>query len=135
MSLFTSLFSPKASELPSGKKELVYVMGNANFDIELIGADNFQAELELIGGPHRPQGVNCFETATLRLEDPEAVRVEIQGKKVGYLSQKAASFVRQQLALRNMPKGVGQCAAVIRGGWLSPDGSKGPYRVWMDFPI
>lgn len=63
------------------------------------------------------------------------MRVEIQGKRVGYLSPEAASFVHQQLIARGMPNGVGQCAAIIRGGRLSSDGIKEPYKVWLDLPM
>ena len=136
MSLFTGLFSsPKTLERPSGKKELVYLMGTAKFEVEILGEEHSQATLESIGGPHRPQGVNCYETASLKLQDNHTVRVEIRGKPIGYLRPEATTFLRQQLLARGMPKGVGQCAAVIRGGWLSSDGRKGPYEVWLDLPM
>ena len=134
MSLFSSLFSSKAPELPSGKKELVYLMGTATFKVEILGEEHYQNVLEAICGPRKPQGVNCFETASLILEDKNAVRVEIRQKLVGYLGPETASLFRQKLIARGFPKGVGQCAAVIRGGWVSSDGRKGPYKVWLDLP-
>ena len=135
MSLFTSLFSYKAPEQPSsGKKELVYLMGTANFKVEIIGEEHYQTVLEAICGPRKPRGVNCFETASLLLEQKNAVRVEIRRKQVGYLRPEDASLVRQQLDARGTPQGVGQCAAVIRGGWVSSDGRKGPFKVWLDLP-
>ena len=140
MGLFASLFVSKAAEQPSGKKEFIYLMGAAKFELEITGEEQYQTALEAICGPRRHYGVNQFETASLKLEDnnprdKNAVRVEIRGKQVGYLSPKAASLFRQQLIARGMPKGVGQCAAVIRGGWVSLDGRKGPYTVWLDLPI
>jgi hypothetical protein len=135
MSLFTSLFSPKAPERPSGKIELVYLMGTGKFQMEIIDAEHYQTVLEAICGPRRPQGAKCYETASLKLEENNAVRVEIQGKQIGYLSSEAASFFRQRLIASGMPKGVGHCAALIRGGWLISDGSKGPYKVWLDLPM
>ena len=137
MGLFTSLFHTKAPEQSaqlSGKKELVYLMGNSKFEVEIMDDEHHQVVLEAIAGPRKPQGVNCFETASLILTDHNAIRVEIHRKTVGYLHPEAASFVRQQLIARGMPNGVGQCAAVIRGGWVSSDGRKGPYQVWLDFP-
>jgi hypothetical protein len=68
------------------------------------------------------------------LQAENSVRVEIRGKQVGYLSPEAAILYRQELIARGIPKGVGQCAAVIRGGWVSSDGRKGPYEVWLDTP-
>ena len=134
MSLFTSLFPSKALAGPSSVKELVYLMGISKFEVEIIDEAHHQDVLEAISGPRKPQGVNCYETASLKLEDITAVRVEIQGKLVGYLRPESASLFRQRLIERKLPRGVGQCAAVIRGGWVSADGRKGPYKVWLDFP-
>src|SRR6476469_1279034 len=135
MSLFASFFSSKVADQPSGKKELVYLMGMAKFDIEIMGTEHYQAVLRTICGPGKPQGAKCYETASLKLEDKNAVRVEIEGKRIGYLSPETASLFRQELTARGMPRGVGQCAALIRGGWISSDGRKGPYEVWLDLPI
>ena len=135
MSLFTSFFSSKVSDQLSGKKELVYLMGTAKFQNEIVDDEHFQAVLEAICGPGKPQGVKCYETASLKLEDKNAVRVEIDGKPVGYLRPETASFFRQQLIARGLPRGVGQCAALIRGGSVASDGSKGPYKVLLDLPI
>jgi hypothetical protein len=134
MSIFSSLFSSKVSEQPSGKKELVYLMGIAKFQIEVDRDEHYQATLEAIAGPRRPQGINCYETASLILEGQNSVRVEIQGKQVGYLNSETSSLFRQQLIARGMPKGVGQCAAAIRGGSVSSDGRGSPYKVWLDLP-
>jgi hypothetical protein len=45
-----------------------------------------------------------------------AVRVEIRGKRVGYLSPEAAIQYRRQLIARGKPNANGQCQAVIKGG-------------------
>ena len=139
MGLFTSLFVSKAAERSSGKKELLYLMGAAKFELEISGEEQYQTVLESLSGPRVPKGVNLYETASLKLEDnnpqdKNAVRVEILGKQVGYLNPKAARLFREQLRARGIPTGVGQCAAVIRGGWVSSDGRKGPYKVWLDTP-
>jgi len=140
MSLFTSLFGSHAPTQRSTTKALVYLSGAAKFEIESTGEEHYQAALEAICGPRIRTGVNRYETASLKLEDKNpqdqnAVRVEILGKQIGYLSPKAAILYRQLLIARGMPKGIGQCAAVIRGGWVSSDGRKGPYYVWLDLPI
>jgi hypothetical protein len=135
MSLFANLFLSKVPDQPSGKKELVYLMGTAKFQNEIIDDEHYQTVLEGICGPCKPQGVKCYETASLKLEGNNAVRVEIEGKQVGYLRPETASLFRQQLIARGLPKGVGQCAALIRGGWTASDGSKGPYKVLLDLPI
>lgn len=134
MSLFTSLFSSKPAEQSSGKKELVYLMGIGSYKVEILREEHYQTALEAICGPRRTQGVNSFETASLIVDNKNAVRVEIRRKHVGYLNPVVASLFRQQLAARGMPKGIGQCSAVIRGGWLSSDGRKGPFKVFLDLP-
>lgn len=137
MGLFTNLFSPKVQQKPVGKKEIVMLIGNAKFELEIIGEERYQAALEAIAGPRQPRGVNRFETAWLILEDispngKNAVHVEIRGKKVGYLSREATIKYRQQLLAKGKPNAVGQCQALIKGGWISSDGRKGPFCVWLD---
>lgn len=139
MGLFTNLFAPKAQDQSSSRKEVVVLLGVAKFEVELRVEDRHQAALEAICGPRLPEGVNRFETARLILEDKNpldknAVRVEIRGKAVGYLNPEEAVSCRERLRARGTPNAKGQCQAVIRGGWLSSDGRKGPYEVWLDLP-
>ena len=106
-------------------------MGIGNFGLEITGVASHQTALEAIGGPREPNGVKRFETAWLILEDKNpqnenAVRVEIRGKQVGYLSAEDAIRYRQQLLARDKPNAKGQCQAVIKGGRLSSDGRKWP---------
>lgn len=132
MSLFTSLFSPKAPEKPSGKKELVYLMGVAKFDVAITGQEHYQAALEAICGPRRPEGVKQFQTASLKLEinhprDKNTVRVEIQGKQVGNLPPQAASLFRQQLIARPAQRRRPVCGS--HTGWVGQfRRKKGPVR-------
>ncbi|HJR79419.1 MAG TPA: hypothetical protein VJ821_05050 [Anaerolineales bacterium] len=132
MGLFTSLFSSKVSEQPSGKNEVAVLMGIGNFDMEIAGTAHYQAALEAICGPRLSNGVNRFETACLILDDKNRVRVEIRRKLVGYLSPENAGRYGELLKARGTPKARGQCQAAIRGGWVSSDGRKGPYHVWLD---
>jgi hypothetical protein len=139
MSLFTSLFSLKALEKPSGKKDIIVLTGIARFEIEITVEEHHQRALEAICGPRKPREVKRFETARLMLEEKNpqtknAVRVEIRGKLVGYLSPEDAVLYRRLLISRDQPTATGQCQAAIRGGWLSSDGRKGPYEVWLDLP-
>jgi|SRR5687768_8192508 len=140
MSLFTGLFSSQVQEQPSRKNEVVTLMGIGNFELRIVGEAHYQAALEAICGPRVSKGVNRFATAWLILDDKNpqgknTVRVEMRGKPVGYLSPEAAILHRQQLITRGMPRANGQCQAVIRGGWVSSDGRKGDYLVWLDLPI
>jgi hypothetical protein len=140
MGLFTGFFSSKMREQPSGTKDVAILTGAGNFELGITGDAQYQAALEAICGPRRPYGVNRFENASLIWEDKNphgknAVRVEIRRKRVGYLSREVAILFREQLKATGMAKANGQCQAVIRGGWVSSDGRKGPYCVWLDLPI
>jgi hypothetical protein len=95
MGLLTSIFSSIVPEPLSATKEVVFLSGGGNYELELVGAARYQNALETICGPRVPKGINRFETAWLILEDrnvhdKNAVRVEFRRKPVGYLSQEAA---------------------------------------------
>src|SRR5688572_11166721 len=140
MSLLTSLFYSKVPEQSAVKEKVIFLLGIGNFELEIVGEALYQAALEAICGPRGPQGINRFETAGLILEDKNphdknAVRVEIRRKPVGYLNRETAILYRQQLKARGTPTAIAQCQVVIRGGWLSSDGRKGLYKVWLDLPI
>ena len=139
MNLFSGLFSPKMLEKPAGRKEIITLAGAAKFEVELRVEEKDQAALEAICGPRVSRGVNRFETARLILEeknprDKNTVRVEIRGKQVGCLYSEEAISCREQFMARGKPNAIGQCQAVIRGGWVSSDGRTGPYEVWLDLP-
>jgi hypothetical protein len=139
MSLFTSLFPSKVGEKKSRTNEVFVLIGGLNYGLQIAGAEHHQKALEAICGPHRRGGIQRLETAWLILEDTNtanktAVRVEIRGRQVGYLSSEAALRYRRQLIERNILGADGRCQAIIKGGWISSDGRKGSYEVWLDAP-
>ena len=139
MSLFTSLFSLKAHEKPRGKKEVLILTGGQRFDLEVAEVEQYQSALEALGGPPVARGLNRFETAQLILDnrnprDPNSVHVEIRGKQVGSLRFEDAIRYRHQLIVKGTPNAISQCRAAIRGGWISSDGRKSDYEVWLDLP-
>ena len=64
MGLLANLFSPKAPEKPRLKNEVIFLMGNAKFEVKITGEEHYQAALEAICGRRTPSGVNRFETAS-----------------------------------------------------------------------
>jgi hypothetical protein len=140
MGIFTNLFSPKTQEKASTKKEIISLTDGLKFELDVAGTEQYQAALEAIGGARVPKGISRFETAQLILNnknplDPNFVCVEIRGKQVGSLHPEDAIRYRHQLIVKGTPNAIGQCQAVIRGGWISSDGRKGDYEVWLDLPI
>jgi hypothetical protein len=137
MGIFSKLFSSDEPDEPSSAKETFFLRGAATFSIEILGQEHYQAAFEAICGRRVPNGIERFVTAWLILDDKNrqdksAVRVEVQRRVVGYLRHEAAIRYRQGLQRRGTPKAIGQCQAVIRGGWVSSDGRKGPYHVLLD---
>jgi hypothetical protein len=137
MGIFTNLFSPNVQAKPSSKKDSIVLLGAAKFEHEVRVGEEHQATLEALCGKRVPRGVNRFESARLFVEDKNrndinAVRVEIKGKSVGYLAPVDAVAFREHLSGKGLPKAIGECQAAIRGGWISSDGRKGDYEVWLD---
>ena len=141
MSVFTELFSSILPGYLSQKQEVVYFQGSGTYEMEISGEESYQAELEELCGPRQTDGVRQLEVARLVLDERRAyhtnknvVRVEIRGKQVGYLSLEATIQYRRYLGAKGLPGARGQCPAVIWGGWVTPDGSIGPYYVSLDMP-
>lgn len=92
----------------------------------VVGESNYQEDLQrLIGfidGDQQPVKEDGF-TAELILEDDNpydrgnAVRVDIDGHTVGYLSRNDAADYRQSLSLLKVGRAVGVCSAIIAGKW------------------
>jgi hypothetical protein len=137
MGIFTNLLSLNVQAKPSSKKDIVVFLGAAKFEYDVIVGEEHQAALEAICGKRISRGVNRFETARLLVEDKNradinAVRVEIKGKPVGYLAPVDAVAFREHVAGKGLPKAIGECQALIHGGWISSDGRKGGYEVSLD---
>lgn len=131
------LFGDKKSA--NAEPDIAVLRGNREFALEVVGESYYQDALEQICGPRTRESVEQEHTARLILEDnnprdKNAVRVEIDGKHVGYLSREVAKTYRQQIKNGGMPNAIGECQALIKGGW-DRDGKKGNYGVWLDIPV
>ena len=117
----------------------VMLEGNGQFDIDVAGEANYQDNLEAICGGRTPDGEDRIVDATLILDDanpydPNAVRVDIEGQTVGYLSRDVAPHFREHMAKLGHQATSFQCRANIRGGWDRGGGNIGNYGVWLDLP-
>jgi hypothetical protein len=77
------------------------------FGVEVVGESHYQENLEAICGPRTENSVDLTVQATLSPEgdnphDPQAVRVEIHGKLVGYLSREMAPHLAPPDRARRM---------------------------------
>lgn len=97
------------------------------FSFEVVGEASYQSALRKIAGPG---SVRSYFDATLQPEpsnahDANAVRVEIQGKLVGYLPRsKAAKYKRVYRDSAQF------CRCVVVGG-----GKSKSLGVWLDFEL
>lgn len=121
-------------------KRTPYVEGHGRFAIDVVGESNYQDNLEAICGPKTRHGVDKNFHARLIPEDDNpydnlAVRVEIDGKTVGYLGKAVAREYRLKLSEAGIPGREIACQANVRGGWKREGGDEGHYGVWLDLPV
>ena len=110
------------------------------FSLETVGESHYQAALERIVGERTPEGVDKAVDASLVHEDAnpydsQAVRVDIAGVTVGYLSRAHAREYRRQMANAGHAGVTAICAARIRGGWDRGEDDRGSYGVRLDVVI
>jgi len=110
------------------------------FQLAIVGESHYQDALEAICGERDDDGVDRVLNASLVLEgsnpyDPQAVRVDIDGKAVGYLSRPTARAFRQRVAA-GQPEGTAlPCKARIKGGWDRGAGDQGHFGVWLNLSL
>jgi hypothetical protein len=116
--------------------------GNGDYETDVVGESHYQSSIEKICGPRSPEGEEKEVTAQLVLEDnnrhdKEAVRVDIEGQTVGYLSRSDARSFRAELK-KKLPRGTEAgtltCGALIVGGWEKSKNDRGFYGVKLDIP-
>ena len=115
--------------LPPGY-DSVTIKGNGKYQLEVVGESYYQDALEEICGPRTDEGVEKATIATIVWEDDNpkdnlAVRIDIEGKTVGYLSRPYARLVRETVAEAGYGGVTTRCNAIIRGGWDRGERGKG----------
>ncbi len=127
------------------KQAPMRLTGPGTFPLDIVGESNYQQNLEGICGKRSKEGEDRTIAALLVLEernkfDPYAVRVDIQGKTVGYLAKEKAPEFRNQMAQLGLQGPAVSCRALIRGGWDrgsrkgigTMKGDRGHYGVQLD---
>lgn len=123
------------------KSTVIDLSGPGTFSLPVVGESHYQEALESICGKRKEDGEEKIVKALLILEDSNphdknAVRIEINGKTVGYLSREYARQYRKELKKAGRPRVTTSCEAEIRGGWERDGGKdRGHYGVWLDLPI
>lgn len=140
MGFFSRLFGRRAEQPATAGDPVVFLPGPGTFSLPIVGESKYQAALGSICGPRSKDGENRSVEALLVLEDsnpydPKAVRVDIQGKTVGYLSREYARQYRKRLEKTGYARAHARCRALIRGGWDRGRGDRGHYGVSLDLPM
>lgn len=120
-------------------KAVANLPGPGTYAIDVVGESNYQVALEAICGGRTDDGHDITVMATLVHEDDnphdnKAIRVDIDGETVGYLSRKDARQYRKKIAEAGCPGIVATCSAMIVGGWDHGGGDIGHFGVKLDLP-
>lgn len=110
----------------------LYLEGDGRFRMPVVGESFNEISFLQICGPRRPEGYEMVVDAALIPEndnryDTKAVRIEVKGKKVGYLSRAMARRYRMRYGRRTV-----YCRAKIIGGWDRGGGDSGHFGVRLD---
>ncbi|WP_447502044.1 hypothetical protein [Acinetobacter pittii] len=94
--------------------------------VDIVGEQSYQANLRKIAGPKQERSKYVEVMARVVSEpfnayDKNAVKIEINGLTVGYLSRDDAKLLAGKVINKTVP-------ALINGGWLDND-SEGSYGV------
>lgn len=108
---------------------------NDDYDFEIVGESNYQIALGVIAGPKTDRGVSVQVAAALVPEpdnrhDPFAVRVQVNGRRVGYIASDEAEEYHDYLDDADLDGQIVWCWAQIDGGWSRDGGAdEGHYGI------
>lgn len=122
----------RGSQLVRPVPSTIRVPGDG-YSLTVVGTSFRQVELEAVCGPRTPRGYEKAVNAVVSCEagnryDPKAVRIEIAGRHVGYLSRDNARAFRLRYGGNSV-----ECAAKIIGGWNAIGG--GSFGVRLDLRV
>jgi len=109
------------------------------FPLACVGESHYQDALEAICGPRTEDGEDLEVPALIALEDTnpydlEAVRIEVDGRTVGYLSRPDARAYRRALQAASLSE-VLVCRGRIRGGWDRGRDDRGSFGIFLDMAL
>lgn len=138
INVITSKSDTKISTNDISAQQL-FLNGPGTYNIDVVGESNYQNALIKICGGHSRDGHNKVIRAQLIHEnsnphDNMAIRIDIQGMTVGYLTRTLAREFRKRLLESGYPGKPASCNAIIVGGWDRGKGDKGHFGVRLDLP-
>jgi hypothetical protein len=114
--------------------------GGGAFGLALVGESDYQTNLKVVAGGRRREGVNVVRTAMLVLEDSnrhdrKAVRVDVRGYTIGYLTRDKARKYRDRLGDLGVVHSGFTCSARIICGEDRGDGVRRSFGAWLDLDL
>jgi hypothetical protein len=134
-----NLKEPNSNIMPSVK--IFRLVGDNSYSQEIVGESFYQKALEKISGGKNEDGHYLKCIAFLKPEpqnkyDKNAIAVEINDSKVGYLDKRTALKLKNEFKKISGPSWAATCNAVIVGGWYRPeaatDDREGHFGVRID---
>lgn len=129
------VFSGRPEESKTADMESESGMKLPRQQLKVVGVSHYQDAIRSVVGPPRPGGYDRLINARLVCDvgnkfDSNAVRVELDGRHVGFVPKDAASKISATVA--SIEQSLGQSPEVkarVIGGWSSRNGSLGLYGI------
>ena len=120
--------------------EPVFVTGDGHYNLEVVGEPGCQKYLEMLNKRFLKQGGQQALIAKLHYEncnphDNKAIRVVINGGKVGYLLPRDARLFRMRLERVDQEGVIIACNAIITGGKRTWQLKKTVFEVRLDLQL
>ena len=131
------LFRKSNRVAPVSNQTTLRLQGGGAYEFAVLGVSRYRAALEKLcdagqGDPRTVDALLIPEDNNAR--DRNAVRVEVQGRTVGYLPPELAEAYRKRLAESGYPGARGICKARLAGRMHSSMGRIMDYSVRLDLP-
>ena len=122
------------------EQEPLFVDGDKEFDQEVVGESFYQKHLTTICGGVSKEKSRVSAIATVHYEDDnehdkKAIRIDINGETVGYLSKPDALLYRKKVEKLGLKGIILSCNAAIIGGQKTGRFSSTHFGVWLALPI
>ena len=129
--LFSGVFSAKQTYIAKS---------SGRFNQEIVGESHYQRQLKKLCGGYSKDGSRVEADALLVPEDKNrhdknAVRIEVAGKIVGYLSRQDAKYFRRKVKKTEAAEKNVTCKALIVGGKKLGLFERSNFGVWLDLDM
>jgi hypothetical protein len=123
-----------------GRPEIPHIEGPGTFDQEVVGESHYQSNLKRICGGYKREGSKLRVVAVLVYEDrnqhdDQAIRVDVGGHTVGYLSREDARKYRRRIDKTGNEGITISCDGKVVGGRKTGLFRHTNFGVWLDLPI